>query len=472
MSKGGTSKAAASDAAASNAAASKVEHSMLLEQWQQTFERIADAVGETCRDQEHFTLSLTAEDSQFSRFNRAKVRQTGTVQDGELTLHWLTNQRTSYCTLPFTGDWEMDWPQVKAAIARLRQEISQLPEDPYIVLPTGKTQSHAVHPGELLAPGAAIEALLGPVADLDFAGIYAAGLAVRAQADSSGQRHWFATTSFTLDYSLFADNGAAVKGTYAGRQWDSDAYQATVTRSRQQLQRLAQPPRLVPRGHYRTYLAPSAVAELVVMMSWACLSEASIQEGGSPMEVLRRGDRHLSPLFTLKENFARGLVPQFNAKGEVAPDVLPLIHQGRLVNTLINARTAKEYNLHCNAASDSEDLRAAEIEPGDLAEADILRDLGTGLYLSNLHYLNWSDRPSGRITGMTRYACFWVERGEIVAPIENLRFDESLFNFWGDNLISLTDTAELIPAVDSYEHRSLGGIWTPGMIVEDFRYTL
>ena len=31
----------------------------------------------------------------------------------------------------------------------------------------------------------------------------------------------------------------------------------------------------------------------------------------------------------------------------------------------------------------------------------------------NLHYLNWSDNIGGRITGMTRYACFWVENGEI-----------------------------------------------------------
>jgi predicted Zn-dependent protease len=80
---------------------------------------------------------------------------------------------------------------------------------------------------------------------------------------------------------------------------------------------------------------------------------------------------------------------------------LPLIQAGQLVNTLINSRTAKEYGKVANGANGSESLRSPEVLPGTLPAADILKALDTGLYLSNLHYLNWSDRPTGRITGMT-----------------------------------------------------------------------
>jgi predicted Zn-dependent protease len=73
---------------------------------------------------------------------------------------------------------------------------------------------------------------------------------------------------------------------------------------------------------------------------------------------------------------------------------------------------------------------------------------------------------------MTRYACFWVEGGEIVAPIANLRFDESLYRCWGDNLMALTSTLEFIPDVDTYGSRQLGGSWAPGLLIEDFTYTL
>ena len=52
--------------------------------------------------------------------------------------------------------------------------------------------------------------------------------------------------------------------------------------------------------------------------------------------------------------------------------------------------------------------------------------LDTGLYVGNLWYTNFSDRAACRTTGMTRFATFWVEDGDIVAPVDVLRFDEAL----------------------------------------------
>jgi predicted Zn-dependent protease len=208
------------------------------------------------------------------------------------------------------------------------------------------------------------------------------------------------------------------------------------------------------------------------MFSWGGISEAAIQRGDSALGLLQRGEKQLSPVFTLSENFKRGLVPRFNEWGEIAPVELPLIVEGQLKNTLVSSRTAKEYGKTANGAAGGEYLRSPEIAPGKLATEQILSRLDTGLYLSNLHYLNWSDRPTGRITGMTRYACFWVEQGEIIAPIQNLRFDESLYRFFGDNLLELTQAQEFIPEVGTYSNRSLGGVWVPGLLVEEFTYTL
>ena len=109
---------------------------------------------------------------------------------------------------------------------------------------------------------------------------------------------------------------------------------------------------------------------------------------------------------------------------------------------------------------------------GDLHEDDILNQLGTGLYLSNLHYLNWSDNLGGRITGMTRYACFWIEDGEVVAPIENMRFDDSIYNFFGNNLESVSDTVMFNPEIGTYNSRSLGGTYCPGILLSSFSLTL
>jgi predicted Zn-dependent protease len=436
------------------------------------FKQLADWLRGQCQSHEYFTLLLSSEQSQFTRFNQAKVRQTGVVWDGHLRLTLMQAGRSSYQEFPLTGNSECDHQQVELALTALRREMPQLPENPYLVIPTGTSQSRSVYPGDLLLPEKLAATLLPEVADLDFAGIYAAGTAIRAYADSAGQHHWFATDVYALDYSVFSPDGQAVKGTLAGSHWDQAAYQAQMQTSRQLLSQLAQPAKPIGRGQYRTYLAPAAMAEIIYMLSWDGMSEASFQQGGSCFGALRRGERQLSPKFTLRENFASGLVPPFNELGEVAPSILPLITAGQLDNLLISSATAKEYQMMANGANQEESLRSPEIGSGDLPSAEILAALDTGLYVSNLHYLNWSDRPVGRITGMTRYACFWVEGGEIVAPIANLRFDDSIYQFWGDNLLALTDFQEFIPEVGTYGHRSLGGMLTPGALIEGFTYTL
>jgi predicted Zn-dependent protease len=444
----------------------------MLEQLEASFNQTIDYLNRQLQPGESFTLRLRGEVSQFTRFNRARVRQTGMVRDGSLHLTLMTLEHSCDLDFPVTGQWSTDREWLETSLAQLRAELPQLPIDPHLVLPTGNATSHEVHLGSLLPPDRVSATILPIVADLDFTGLYAGGVVVRGYADSNGQKHWFATESYTLDYSLFTPQGAAVKGTLAGSEWNDRQYQSKITESRSQLVRLDRSARKIDRGKYRTYLAPAATADLVAMLSWGGISEAALQQGRSSFDPLRRGDGMLSPLLTIRENFEGGLVPRFNELGEIAPTNLELIAEGNLKNTLISARTAKEYNLVANGANRSESLRAAQIDAGDLPVDRILTELDTGLYLSNLHYLNWSDRPTGRITGMTRYACFWVEGGEIVAPIQNLRFDESLYRFWGENLVALTDTLEFIPEVDTYEHRNLGGSWVPGLLIDDFTYTL
>jgi len=208
------------------------------------------------------------------------------------------------------------------------------------------------------------------------------------------------------------------------------------------------------------------------MCSWGGVGEASIQQGNSSLSKMRKNNVKLSPCFSLSEDFTTGLVPRFNGNGELAPEKLDLILSGNLKNTLISSRTAKEYGLDSNFAGDGESLRSPVLAPGNLNENEIIDNLGTGIYLSNLHYLNWSDRMGGRITGMTRYACFWVENGEIIAPIENMRFDDSIYNFFGENLESVTNKSQLIPSIETYGGREFGGVSCPGILLKSFELTL
>lgn len=444
--------------------------------YEDVFNRLTEAVGNRLSSLEHhFSLSLAAEDSQFTRFNRAKVRQTGQVRDGQLQLTLMTDQQTTTAHVPFIGEFETDWAVIGQAIINLQKDLPHLPVDPYVVLPEAADQgrSREVRSGKLLSPTAVAETLLAPVQALDFSGLYAGGLSYRAYSDSAGKRHWFETPSFTLDYSLFGVRpGQAVKGTLAGHQWNPADYRKNITASQQQLALLERPVQAIAKGDYRTYLAPTAVANLMETVAYGGLGEAALRQSHSAFSKLEQEEATLSEQFSLEENFQQAGIPRFNQNGVVAPVRMPIIHQGRWTSALVNARSAKEYGKPSNAANPGEYPRAPAVATGQLSEDQILPQLGTGLYLSNLHYLNWSDLTAGRITGMTRYACFWVENGEIVAPIENLRFDDNLYRFLGEGLIALTDQQTFSPAVDTYERRSLGGMWTPGMLIDQFRYTL
>ncbi|MGZ5167459.1 MAG: metallopeptidase TldD-related protein, partial [Burkholderiales bacterium] len=103
---------------------------------------------------------------------------------------------------------------------------------------------------------------------------------------------------------------------------------------------------------------------------------------------------------------------------------------------------------------------------------DVLATLDTGLYVGNLWYLNFSDRPAGRMTGMTRFATFWVENGRITAPVNPLRFDDTLYRMLGENLFDLTREREMLLSTSTYDERSTASSHLPGALLASLRFTL
>ncbi|MFV1991345.1 MAG: metallopeptidase TldD-related protein, partial [Acidimicrobiales bacterium] len=120
----------------------------------------------------------------------------------------------------------------------------------------------------------------------------------------------------------------------------------------------------------------------------------------------------------------------------------------------------------------SESPESLAISPGSLPSDGVLDALGTGIYLGNLWYANYSDRSACRTTGLTRFASFWVEGGEIVAPINVMRFDDTIYNLLGDELVGLTNETEMMLDPSSYGERSTTSINVPGALVAEMKFTL
>jgi len=437
----------------------------------EVFNHVADALFNELHADESLTVEFRGEETDYVRWNQSKVRQNTSVAQKEIGL--IFDKAGRRLKKSFSAQANKEWDLIEGLrlLQEAREEAPNLPPDPFLVSFNNNGTSEAHFEGKLLHGADLIEAIAKPSQEHDMAGLYAGGLIEIGNRNSKGQNHWFGNESFFMDYSLY--NGErAIKACYAGFDWKQLDFEANLQQAATQLSVMNRPRKKLEPGQYRVYLAPAAVSELTTMFQWGALSTRAYKIGTSALKKLKDGERKLSAKFSLSENFHLGLTPRFNSLGELAPEKLSLIKEGQLEQLLVSSRTAKEYGLPGNHANDSESPRAMEIAPGNLQRHEILKQLGTGLYLSNLHYLNWSDLQNARITGMTRYACLWVENGEIIAPIEDMRFDVSLYDILNEGLLDVTNFQEVDPSVSTYMQRDLGGKNLPGMLIKDFSFTL
>ncbi len=426
---------------------------------------------------EQFLCSYAAEQSDFVRFNHARIRQAGHVDQAYLSLRLVVGgadgQRQATISLTLSGDLASDLAHCERAFASLRSVLPDLPADLLLTIGTDGFTSRNVRVGQLPSgiDMAADVTTLGVGHDL--VGFLATGPIQRGFASSYGHHNWHEVANFNFEWSLYYEADKAAKSTYAGFDWDVDVLRTKIIRAANDVSVLRLPTRAIDPGAYRVYLAPMAVAELVSMMSWDGFSAKARATRKNPLQRLYDGQERLSPLVSIAEHTSGGLMPVAQSDGFRRPDRVDLIRDGRAVGLLASPRTAREYGVPQNGAeTGEEEPMSLDMAAGSVETDHVLRELGTGLCINNLWYLNFSDRMNCRLTGMTRFATFWVENGEAVAPTNVMRFDDSIYRILGDHLTGLTATREFIPNSSTYHARATSSKRLPGAFVDGFRLTL
>lgn len=440
--------------------------------WHPHFLALVDAIEASRIDGEATLCSLVGEVSDFIRFNAAQVRQIGTVSQAKLTVRLVSGARHAYSTITLSGEREADLAEVDDAVRSLRADLADSEDDPHLLYDTTAWAQSMRRRGQLPAPAHVVETVTAQAKGLDFVGFYAGGTMVRGFASSTGSRGWHQTESFNFSWSLYHPSGRAIKTTYAGDQWSDDVFAHKLAEAAARMPILALTPRALAPGRYRAYLSPQAFDELITVLGWTGgFSSREQAMSSSTLYKLHTGERHLDARVHVSEDISLGVTAGFNDDGYLRQSVL-LIDEGRSVERLTSARTAREYALQTNGASAEEVPTSLSMRGGDLAQSEILAAIGTGLYIGNLWYVNVSDPMNARLTGMTRFATFWVENGEIVAPIEAMRFDDTIYRVLGDALERMTAEPELVLNDASYGERGTGGNRLPGLLLRDFELTL
>jgi len=439
---------------------------------QDYFYTLADAITALLKGDEVYTCTFRGEDSDFVRFNRSAVRQAGTVAQRFVNLDLIQGQRHAAADVALAGDLEEDRGRLAQAVAALREQLPYLPEDPHLLYATEVHSSVQAGANRLPDSAAAVAAVLEAGRGQDLVGFYAAGCIYAGFANAFGQRNWFASYSFNCDWSLYYQADKAVKTAYAGVVWEPEEFARKVDTAAAQLEQLQQAPRTIPPGRYRVYVAPAALDDILHTLAWGGFGLKDHRTKQTTLLKMVEEGAHLHPAVTLRENTRDGVAPNFQGAGFIKPDQVTLIEAGVFRNCLVSPRSAKEYGVPTNAASGRETPQSLEMAAGDMPRQEVLQRLDTGVYMNNVWYLNYSDRSACRMTGMTRFATFWVEHGVIQAPLNVMRFDESIYRMLGEHLLGLTAERELVLNTSTYHQRSTGSSRVPGALIDDFNFTL
>ncbi|HET9657646.1 MAG TPA: metallopeptidase TldD-related protein, partial [Kineosporiaceae bacterium] len=251
-------------------------------------------------------------------------------------------------------------------------------------------------------------------------------------------RHDQPTGTFELNAKTADGLGSAWSGTATQDFRDVDPaglHEQLMTRLDQGRKRLD-----LPAGRYEVVLPPSAVADLMVYLTWSA-GARDAAEGRTvfsrPGGGTRIGER-LSPLaLTLRSDPAEpGLQAApfviAHASGDLQSafdNGLPLsgtdwIRDGELANLVTTRHSAQLTGLPVRPAVDNLVLTGPTAQTGPTLD-DLVAGTRRGLLLTCLWYIREVDPATLLLTGLTRDGVYLVEDGEIVASVNNFRFNES-----------------------------------------------
>jgi predicted Zn-dependent protease len=441
-----------------------------------SFESLSQWIAREARGDEILFANWRGELSDFVRFNHGRLRQAGTVERLGVELRLVVDSKPVAAQLTLSGSLPEDLERLGGALRALRDSIADANADPYLLYDTEPAVSARIESAVMPAPEQWVATLEQSVGDADLVGFYMGGPMASGLASSLGHAHYHESASWSFDYSIYAPRrdirDKAIKSSLSGRDWDAAAVKASIATAVEQVPLLQAPVRKLGPGRYRALLSPRATADMLDMLSWGGFSARADLTGQSPLASFKRGEARFDSRLSISDDLTAGQVPLFQSDGFVRPGRIDLIHAGQRRDWLVSPRTAKEFGLVSNSANRGEAPEALHIDAGTMPASHAVANLDTGLMISNLWYLNFSDRQAARVTGMTRFATLWVENGKPVAPVEVMRFDDSLFELFGEQLVDLGSQAHWLPNTDSYDWRSPGGVSAPAALIAAMTFTL
>ena len=113
-------------------------------------------------------------------------------------------------------------------------------------------------------------------------------------------------------------------------------------------------------------------------------------------------------------------------------------------------------------------VAALVMEPGSEPLEQMIAGVDRGLYIANLHYMNFINRKETSVTGLTRDGTFLIEKGKVVKVVNNLRYTVKISSVFED-LAAVGNDQQVVPNSDNYfEFDILAGL-VPHILTKGFK---
>jgi len=261
------------------------------------------------------------------------------------------------------------------------------------------------------------------------AGVIDLGVEERCLITSKGFSRCERKTFFTSHLRSFVGEGSGHWG-YGSRFYDAREVENVARRSAEYA-KLSRTQRSVEPGLYDMVLSPMVLGELLGSVARG-FSAFSYILGLSFLRGKKPGDKVASDALTLKDDPLKNDLlgsSGFDDEG-IATRVNTLIEHGVFKTLLHNTKTASYMGVGStgNAGWIYPRPWSLTIEPGDMGDDELVKELKRGLIITNNWYTRFHNYVEGIFSTVSRDALLIVENGDIVGAAKKVRITDTLPN--------------------------------------------
>jgi predicted Zn-dependent protease len=369
--------------------------------------------------------TLRAERSGNTRFARNEITTSGDVDRVTLSVTAQLGQRSASASTNQLDDHAID-----DVVARAVRMANIAPENPEAMPPLAK-QTYLKAPGALDAATAALTAkaraqaagdaiAAADAAKIEIAGFFEHDTTLIARATTAGL--WAAHEDTSCSFSCTGRTGDGTGSGWAGASsnkvgdLDPKALAATAV---DKASRSAKPRRLDP-GHYTVILEPAAASALLAFLLGQ-LNGRRADEGRSFFAKKKLGDKLFPDFITLRTDPRDAATHGMPFDGEgFALQPTKWIDKGTLGALAYTRFWAKKQGKQPTGQPNGWTLEGATT-----SREQLIKGVDRGVLITRFWYLRDLDPQTILATGLTRDGTFLIEKGAIVGPVNNFRFNES-----------------------------------------------